>query len=184
MVMAQHVRLRFLQRGGGRDFFGSDVLANLLLVASVPLLFFLLGKRYLAALYLSGALLSLLFYLSEDWRGVLERFGSVFGNANWLRGVGENRSGVLVVVVLGVFAPVFIQAGSGLYAGGTYFNCGGDIALLPVPISVMACCLGTLLLGGYARVRLALAVVFFTFMGLWLSTFVAARGGHAGCRQK
>lgn len=93
---------------------------------------------------------------------------------------GPVKCCVLVVLVLGVFAPVFIQAGSGLYAGGTYFNSGGDFALLPVPISVMVCCLVALLLGGYARVRLVLTVVLFTFMGLWLSTFVAAEGGMQG----
>ncbi|QXH48315.1 hypothetical protein KSS93_10500 [Pseudomonas xanthosomatis] len=180
MVVAQVVRLRLLQHGAGRDVFGSDVLANLLLVACVPLSFLFLDEKYLATLYLVGALLSLAFYFSEDWRGVMANWCAVPRVAGAVPAIAQRGLWWVPVLVLGLFTPIFFQAGGGLYLGSGYFNSGGDFAKLPVPLSLLFCCLGMLLLAGYVQVRLVLVVVFLTFLGLWISALLTASGGVQG----
>lgn len=181
-VQAQRVRLRLLQGCARRDVFGSDVLANLLLVGCVPLLFFGAGGAYLASLYLVGALLSLTFYLSEDWTDVMSRYqGNRLLRAAQLA-IGEQgryRHWLTMLLMAGLFAPVFVQLGSGLYLGGRQFNSDGNLAMLPIPLAVLACYLGIVLLGGYARARTALVVIFFTFTGMLLSVLLVT-GDTAG----
>ncbi|TLP61156.1 MULTISPECIES: hypothetical protein [Pseudomonas] len=182
MVLAQRVRLRLLQGGGGRDVFGSDVLANLLLICCVPLFFFAAGDLYLAPLYLVGALISLAFYLSEDWVGVMKNYKGHF-MLKKIPGVFERqatfRSWMVVLLVCGLFAPVFFQLGHGLFLGGGNFRSNGSLALLPIPVSVFFCYAGVVVLGSYARARTALVIIFFTFVGMLLSVLLVSAEGPA-----
>ncbi len=96
MVLAQRIRLRILQHETDGDVFGSDMLANILLVASIPFLYYWLGSESLAVLYLLGAVSSLAFYASE--RGGLIRL---------LPAYLRSEPGILFLISAGVMLPIF-----------------------------------------------------------------------------
>ncbi|WP_071871106.1 hypothetical protein [Atopomonas hussainii] len=174
MVLAQRVRLRILQDESGGDVFGSDMLANILLVACVPFVFYGLGVDALALLYLLGALMSWVFYASER-QGFLQR-----------RTVGKRAQGaVLLLIAVAIFLPLFFQLQGGLFDDpSTRFDSGGVVALLPIPLSVLACSLGIVLLGGYSRARLALLSLFFVFVGMLLTSVLLGLDAGDEGRQK
>lgn len=170
-VLAQRVRLRMLQDGISGDVFGSDMLANILLITSIPFFFYGGGAESLAVLYLFGAVLSLGFYASE-------REGLLSGRLDMSRGYGL---WLLYVLAFLLFIPLFFQLIGGLYRGDfNYFGSGGNLALLPIPVSVFACYGGIVLLGRYSQVRLSLISIFFVFMGMLLTTslLAASEGGY------
>lgn len=83
----------------------------------------------------------------------------------------RSRFNFLLLLVL--FFPMFFQLANGVYRGEGYFGSGGNLKLLPIPLSVLACYLGVILLGGYACARIALKVVFLTVLAMLLcSLFV------------
>jgi len=174
MVLAQRIRLRILQDAVGGDVFGSDMLANILLVACIPFVFYELGADALAGLYLLGAILSWGFYASE-------RHGLLPLRA---RGLLTERN-LLLLIAFAIFLPLFFQLGGGLFddRSGT-FNSGGVLALLPIPVSVLACYLGVVLLGGYSRARLSLVSLFFVFIGMLLTSLLLGLDQGGEGRQK
>jgi hypothetical protein len=167
MVNAQRVRLRLLQNSEAQDAFGSDMLANIILVGCIPFLYYGLGASSLAGLYLLSALLSLIFYASEK--------DGLFST----RILTKEGCWVLPVLVFLLFFPLFFQMNGGVYQSLLInFSSEGKLALLPIPFSVLACYAGIVILGGYTKARLALIVVFFLFMGmLFTSLLLAAESG-------
>ncbi|UVL90726.1 hypothetical protein [Pseudomonas sichuanensis] len=183
MVLAQKLRLQLLQSSGGRDVFGSDVLANLLLVMCVPILYFGMGDAYLASLYLVGAVLSLVFYLSEDWSEIM---GKCRGSRIALclrRGVGANAQkhgwGMLLLVA-GLFVPIFFQWKHGIFHEGVYYESDGSLESLPLPLSLIFCYVAIVLMGGYARARRVLLVIFFSFVVMSLGALLLTGDTGAG----
>lgn len=170
-VLAQRIRLRMLQDGLGGDVFGSDMLANIFLITSIPFFFYGAGAESLTLLYLFGAVLSLSFYSSE-------REGLLLGRLNISRIYGGWQLYVLAIVL---FIPLFFQLAGGLYRSDfNYFGSGGNLALLPIPVSILACYGGIVLLGRYSQVRLSLISLFFVFMGMLLTSalLAASAGGY------
>ena len=173
MVKAQRVRLRLLQNNETQDAFGSDILANILLIGCVPFLYYGLGASSLGGLYLLGALMSLVFYASEKdglfSAGVLKVAG------RW----------ILPGLVLLLFLPLFFQLSKGIYKGQSFdFTSDGKLTLLPIPVSVLACYAGIVIFGGYTKARLALIVVFFLFMGMLFTSLLLATGYGAEAKSK
>ncbi|WP_417797203.1 hypothetical protein [Stutzerimonas nitrititolerans] len=165
MVLAQLIRLRILQDKRGGDVFGSDMLANILLVACVPFFFFLLGAKALALLYLVGACLSYLFYASER--------DGLLGTAP-LASLSEPT--VLLALALSVMAPVFFQLSGGLFTSkDIVFLSEGVLSRLPLPLSIAACYLGIVLLGRYSQIRRSLLGLFFLFLGMLFSSLVVGQ---------
>lgn len=165
MVVAQRVRLRLLQNSDAQDAFGSDMLANILLVGCIPFLYYGLGASSLAGLYLLGAVLSLVFYASEK--------DGLF-SANLLKNAGQ---WILPGLAFVLFIPLFFQLSGGVYRGEhPYFSSEGKLALLPIPVSVLACYAGIVILGGYTKARLALITVFFLFMGMLFTSLLLVTG--------
>lgn len=161
MVKAQRIRLRLLQSSETHDAFGSDMLANILLVGCIPFLYYGLGASSLAGLYLLGALFSYVFYISEK--------DGLFG-ARVLKVVGP---WILPGLVFLLFLPLFFQLSGGIYQGQhPNFSSGGKLALLPIPVSLLACYAGIVVLGGYTKARLALIVIFFLFMGMLFTSLL------------
>lgn len=162
MVLAQRIRLRIIQDDIGGDVFGSDILANILLVASIPFVFYGLGVNALALLYLLGALLSWVFYASER-HGLLPQRDS-----GWF-----SQRRLLLLIALAIFLPLFFQLQGGIFRDpSSSFSSGGVLGLLPIPVSVLACYLGMVLLGGYSRARLSLVSLFFVFIGMLLTSLL------------
>lgn len=174
MVQAQRIRLRILQDEVGGDVFGSDMLSNILLVACIPFVFYGVGVNALAVLYLLGALLSWVFYASER-HGLLPlpRSGRFA------------QQHLLMLIALGVFLPVFFQLQGGIFTDpSSGFNSGGVLAVLPIPLSVLACYFGMIVLGGYSRARLALLSLFFVFIGMLLTSLLLGLGSTGEGQQK
>ena len=162
MVLAQRIRLRIIQDDVGGDVFGSDILANILLVVSIPLLFIWGGTESLALLYLLGAFLSYIFYASE--KGGLPR----------LLGVRLGGHAIPLLLAVMVMMPVFFQLKGGVFnSKEIVFSSDGVLSQLPLPFSIFACYLGLAFFGGYSRVRRSLLAFFFLYLGMLLSTLLA-----------
>jgi hypothetical protein len=169
MVAAQWVRLGLVQVHAGKDVFGPDVVANILIVASVPFSYHLFGMNALVSLYLISSLLSLICYSSAARSADLwtSRFQS------WAHPVKA-----MIVVLL--FVPIFFQLSGEVFSDTEYqFDTGGSLTRLPIPVSVLACYGGIVLLGRFERAHMTLTVVFFTFT-LMLGSSVLLTYGHTG----
>lgn len=174
MVLAQRIRLRILQDDSGSDVFGSDMLSNILLVASIPLLFYGVGEKALIMLYLLGAAMSWLFYASERNGLVAWRDSGWFTQRNFL-----------LLIALAIFLPLFFQLHGGIFADpGMGYSSGGVLVLLPTPLSVLACYLGMVLLGRFSGARLALLSLFFAFTGMLLTSLLLGVDATGGGKQK
>jgi len=164
MVLAQRFRLRLLQNHADPDVFGPDVLANILIVAAVPYVFYLLGIDSLAFLYLLSAVLALLFYASAEknllaWKN------------NWPTSAPRLTAAIAVLTLL----PLFILLDGTVFRDTSYiFDTGGQLSRLPVPVSVLACYGGILLLGRYSRAQLSMTVIFATFALMLVSSVLLA----------
>ena len=160
MVIAQQFRLHILQHYANHDVFGPDVLMNILIVAAVPYVFYLLGSEALVALYLLNATLALLFYYSAE--------KSI---QTWTGTIGAPATHLKTAIALLLFLPLFIQLNGAVFRETTYFfDTGGQLMRLPVPVSVLACYGGILLLGRYARAQLSLTAIFATFALMLVSS--------------
>ena len=172
MVLAQRFRLRLLQNHADSDVFGPDVLANILIVAAVPYVFYLLGVESLAFLYLLSAILAMLFYASAEktlraWEG----------------GLQSSAPRLTIAISVLLLLPLFLLLDGSVFRDTAYvFDTGGLLSRLPVPISVLACYGGIVLLGRYTRARLSLTVIFATF-ALMLTSSVLLSHVHAGQEQ-
>lgn len=172
MVLAQRFRLRLLQNHADPDVFGPDVLANILIVAAVPYVFYLLGFESLALLYLLSAILAMLFYASAE--KTLQA---------WEDGLGSSAPHLTVTISLLLLVPLFLLLNGSVFRETAYvFETGGLLSRLPVPVSVLACYGGIVLLGRYTRARLSLTVIFATF-ALMLTSSVLLSHVHAGQEQ-
>lgn len=173
MVTAQRIRLRIIQENAGEDVFGSDMLSNLILLASIPVLFYGFGVEALASLYLLGAMLSWIFYASER--------NGLF-SINKIGVLGERN--ILLLIAFAILTPLFFQFKGGIFddISGS-FDSGRVLALLPIPVSVLGCYLGIVLLGGYSKARLSLVSLFFVFIGMLLSSLLLGLTQEEG-RQK
>ena len=76
MVGAQNIRLRLLQNIRGQDAFGSDMLANIILVGCIHFIYYGLGVEALSGFYLLGALLSYVFYSTEN-NGLISKISGI-----------------------------------------------------------------------------------------------------------
>ncbi|MGE7991603.1 hypothetical protein ACQKPE_11230 [Pseudomonas sp. NPDC089554] len=88
-------------------------------------------------------------------------------------GVGwRKKRWVIIAMVAGLFVPVFFHLGGGVYQGGVYYESGGRLSSLPVPLSIVFCGLSVVLLGGYGRIHGVLKVISLTFLGMCASVLL------------
>jgi len=166
MVFAQRIRLRLLQSHGDGDVFGPDVIMNILIVASVPYLYYLVGPNALMTLYLLSSVLALLFYLSSERRIALgdQRLGL---SANVLRRL----------IALLLFFPLFFQLTGNIFHDSSFvFDSEGALKRLPIPLSVFACYGGILLLGSYKRAYLSFGFIFLSSILMLMASVVSTHG--------
>ncbi len=166
MIYAQLIRLRLLQNHEAEDLFGPDTIMNIFIIASVPLLSNIFGVPVLATLYLLSSLLALIFYWSYQKGESLNENRSIF----FQEGI---RTSIAVMLLL----PLFFQISTGVFRDPSmYFNSGGALRLLPIPLSVIACYGGIVLFGGYRRATISLSYIFFTCVLMVGSAVIASRG--------
>jgi hypothetical protein len=158
MVYAQRIRLRLLQREEDHNVFGSDVMMNILLMAAIPFAYYLLGIKAMGGLYLLSSLLAFVFYISSK-RGVVDQQSQPLAEK------------IRMVIPIMLLFPIFFQASNGVFRETTMvFNSGGVLANLPIPLSVLACYGGIILLGGYKRASVSFTTIFFA----WILMIMAA----------
>ncbi len=169
MVFAQMIRHRLLQHHQEQDLFGPDVMMNILIIAAVPFGHNLFGLQMMSTLYLLSAVLAYLFYASYQ-------FGEGFKSSI---SIGSLHKLKIVLAVM-LFIPLFFQLHGGIFNDkAMVFHSNGVLSLLPMPLSVLGCFLGVLLLGNYQQAKLSLAFIFTTFILMTLTTIISS-GQHAG----
>ncbi len=160
MVLAQQFRLRLLQHHADHDVFGPDVLSNILIVAAVPYVFFLLGINSLAFLYLLSAVLALVFYASAE-KSLLA----------WKNTRQTSAPRLTTIIAALLLLPLFIQLDGTVFRDSSFiFDTEGLLSRLPLPVSVFACYGGILLLVRYTRAQLSLTAIFATFTLMLVSS--------------
>lgn len=172
MIFAQRIRFRMISAGDGTDVFGADVMANIVLVGTVPFAYYMGGVDLLATLYFLNTGFLYVFYHMADRRSV--RSGQsveIMGNPT----MGNN---IMLILGLAIFFPLFFQfSGFVFRAEVTIFDSGGGLATLPLPVSILATFAGIAWLASYRNTRLSftLIIVFFMFM---LGASVVTSGGQ------
>lgn len=162
MVFAQMIRHRLLQHHQEQDLFGPDVMMNILIIAAVPFGYYLLGLQMMTALYLLSAILAYLFYASYEFG---EGFKSGLSPANVRK--------LKVVIVAMLFIPLFFQIQGGIFNDSAMvFDSKGGLSLLPIPLSVLGCFLGILLLGNYQQAKLSFTFIFISFILMTFATII------------
>ena len=164
MVAAQLVRLGLIQRHADKDVFGPDVVANIVIVAAVPFTYYIFGVDALGSLYLLSSVLSFVCYYSAARSADL-----------WISTLHSWAEPLRVMIVTLLFVPMFFQLTGEIFRDpGTYFSADGTLSRLPIPLSVLACYGGIILLGGFERAHMTLSVIFFTFILMLTSSVLLA----------
>lgn len=163
MIVAALLRAHLIH-SDDEEVFGPDMLANILLVVSIPLVYFTLGPKSLAGLYLLSACLNLVYMWGAAGRKRIDRL--------YLRRV-------LFALGLLLVAPVFFQLEGNLFRDPTmFFVTGGQLLSLPIPVSVLALFGGIAILGNYTAAKRSLTVVFFTML-LFVVSVLHIEGGYS-----
>ncbi|MAX53917.1 MAG: hypothetical protein CL537_00060 [Alcanivoracaceae bacterium] len=170
MSYALLIRFRILQGKGGRDVFSADLLANVALILSVPFLYAIAAEQALVCLILFSAILSLVFYLTQD-RTPVDRLPS------WLKPYLRR------IATFVLLSPVFFLVdGSLFYSASPYYVSSGKLSELPFPISILAIGALIVLFAKYQSAKLALNFMFLSFIALFLSILVRSTG-ESGIQQ-
>lgn len=162
MSVAALFRTRLIHGDDGREVFGPDLLANVLLTSCVPFAYYAFGTASFSGLYLFGGCLSLFFlWGAGDRRGV----------------ASEYHGAMLSVIGVLLTLPLFFQLGGGLFNDSAFvFETGGALLRVPLPVSLLAVFCGIALLGNYKTVSRSLTVVFFSALLFVMTSLVAAKG--------
>jgi hypothetical protein len=166
MVKAQTIKLLLLKYYEDMDIFGPDMLIHILLVASVPCLYFVRGAEALSVLYLLNAVLSYIFYLSA------KRY---LNKNNQIKVFGISDTNIRFGIAFFLFFPLFFQlSGRIFHSQQLVLDSGGLIFQLPLPIAIIGCYLGLLFIGRYKKAYLSLTVIFFLFLLMFLTSIITA----------
>lgn len=162
MSVAVLLRTRLIHGDDGREVFGPDLLANVLLTSCVPFAYYAFGTASFSGLYLFGACLSLFFlWGAGDRRGVAT----------------EYHGAMLSVIGVLLTLPLFFQLDGGLFSDPAFeFETGGVLMRVPLPVSLLAVFCGIALLGNYKSVSRSLTVLFFSALLFVMTSLVAAKG--------
>lgn len=169
MVYAQRIRFKLLQADEEHDVFGPDVLMNILIIASVPFVFYLLGAEALSFLYLLSSVLAYVFYLSAR-KGAKENMDTIEAPST-----ASNVLRTLIAIL--ILLPLFFQLNHGIFTDTTLaFDSRGALRELPIPVSVLTCYAGILLLGVYKRAFFSFGFIFVTCVLMMMSAIILTQG--------
>lgn len=168
MIYAQYWRLKILQQYENSEVYGPDILINILLVASVPFLYYIFGYKVLPCLFLISAGVNFIFYYC------------------YMHAVRKNTESIITFVPIAflkyfisflIVTPIFFQLGSGIFnEKPLVFDTKGLLFNLPIPLSVFACMFGFIILNEYKKCRSGLTVVLFVFIFMVISTVFTTYG--------
>jgi MFS family permease len=164
MVHAQRIRLRLLQNGEEQDVFAPDVMMNILLIAAVPFTYYLLGLKAMGGLYLLSSLLALVFYSSSKGRENSDQQSQPV--------IKKIRMAIPIMLLF----PIFFQVSNGVFRDTKInFDSGGVLVNLPIPLSVLACYAGIILLGGYKRAFISCTTIFFACIFMTMTAIISTQ---------
>lgn len=166
MVAAQGVRLRLLRASDGRDVFGPDVIIHITILGTVPLAYFLLGSQGLAGLYLIDALLCYFFYKSSEMGLLRDQFA-------------RPSLSTFLTAAISFFLvfPLFFQLSGRVYSSiEPVVDSGGILANLPLPVSIIACFVGILMLARYRLSTRSFTFILTFFAVMLLSAALTTSG--------
>ena len=162
MIIAQIKRFKILKNKKS-DFLGINLLVNMILVILIPLFYYLFDTSSISIIYLISGVLHLIF---------------VFSFENNLPKNFKNFVAKLTVFML--IIPIFFQltgqvfinswdveAGVYNYHLGTVpfiFNHNNELALLPLPFSLVTCMFFVLIIGDYKNAKLAFILISSTLL--------------------
>lgn len=87
----------------------------------------------------------------------------------------QKRKVILFSISFFLILPLFFQLSNGVFNDTSfYFNSGGELALLPIPLSTIMSFVGIVLLGGLTKVRLTMVVLLLTSLGMLAATALLA----------
>ena len=87
----------------------------------------------------------------------------------------RKRKLTLFAIASFLILPLFFQISNGVFNDTSlYFNSGGELALLPLPLSTIMSFVGIVLLGGLTKARLTMAVLLLTSAGMLAVTALLA----------
>ncbi len=180
MLLAQRKRIHILQHDLD-SVFVPDVLANILIIATVPFAFYLLGSEILSALFLWNAILNYLIYLvpsiNYKWQ---ENSKMKMPKNSLFRHL--KRSNIQVIVLLFLIIPIFFQLNSNIIfdSAEMLFDSAGKLTNLPLPISIFACFLGLVFLINYKRCYTSAIFVFAYFVAMLSSIILTSSENSPG----
>ena len=166
MCVAVTLRARLIQSTPDGEVFGPDLLANVLIAACVPFVYFVFGLQSLSGLYLLSGCLSLLFFGGADLgRKIFDR----------------NRTQFFLAIGVLLIFPVFFQISGGLFRHNAVdYDAGGAVLRVPIPLfSIMAMFGGIALLGRYAAAARTLTVIFSSAVLYVVTALVVAQGNSS-----
>ncbi len=182
MIMAQRRRIYMLQTQG-LSVFVPDVLANITIIAIVPLVFFMFGQEWFATLFLLNSCVTVAIYFLPSSG---ERMSNIFTekrNGKILTRLC-NRETIQFLVIFFLFIPIFFLLNGQIFYdeqrfNGAIFDSLGNLYLLPLPLSIIACCLGAMFLLRFDKVNFSSSFLFSFFAVLIMSTFISIGSGFS-----
>ena len=168
MVYAQRLRFSLLQHDEEHDVFGPDVLMNVLLISSVPFIFFLFGQQALSTMYLLSSVMAYAFYMSAR----KEKTENETDESSPL-----SRKCLRMLIAAMLLLPLFFQISHGVFRDPSMsFDSGGILRELPIPLSVVACYGGILIFGAYKRAFISFGFIFLTCVLMVMSAIILTQG--------
>ncbi|GAV19749.1 hypothetical protein MMIC_P0706 [Mariprofundus micogutta] len=171
MILAQHHRIHMLQILKISAFV-PDVLSNVLLIATIPFIYFLLGVESLSALFFWSGILAYVFYaLSPAITHWTDRNQDRENGYKLTRLHHHSRQAWLLFLM---FIPVFFQLSGRIFNSPVMlFDAKGMLFDLPLPIAAIVCFVAIALLVNFDRVRLSVSVLFVVFTCMLLTSVIA-----------
>jgi len=180
MLLSQKKRIQMLQIDK-ESVFVPDVLANILIISSVPILYYLLGYQVLIILFLLNSIINYSIYTIP----------SIYINSH------ENLkaksiiqlitlSKIQICVLLFLFIPVFFQIDGQVIFNNVVmiYNYSGEITKLPLPLSAIACFIGLFFLIRYKKCHLSTIFLFSYFVMMIIAIFISSSNNTEGELEK
>ncbi len=172
MLVAQRRRIHILQNQKNSVFI-QDVLANILIIATVPFAYILMGESALTVLFLWNSIITLAFYIlpsvTSDRVLQTQNNSSLNPDNSYLQ-----CDAIQALILFFLVFPIFIQfSGSMVFADNAMnYLSEGKLSRLPLPVSLIACFVGIAVLVRYNKVQLATSVLFCFFITMLFSVFI------------
>ena len=180
MLLAQRYRIHIIQNIKVNTFV-PDVIINILIISSIPFIFYSFGKFWLASLVLWNSVLTLIFYISHI--AALKNISNFNGNKNnMIEDKYLRRDQIQAALCALLFFPIFFMLNENYIFNSTDMNyrSEGVLSQLPLPFSIFSCMLGILLLSNFNNCKISTSFLFVFFIAMVFSSFANLVGDKPG----